>query len=296
MIYRSWIGTEPPRRVAQVAQLAEELGFPDVALELAQDAVDRARNADPSAFAVGASVLAGLAESRGEFIAAMELLQSIEAPEVSAEVPQAGAVAALRRARIMLACGNELAAGHDLERAAEAIAGIGDDRLLAVHLAMRAAIALNAHDLRSAQSRFDDLLALGDRLGDLGVLASAETGLAKVAREKGELDRAQAAADRARRLARIISDDRLLQDALGIAAKIYMEHDNYDGADLVIRERLAVTQKIGDIIGELETEVDRARICAALQATVTWQRDAQIMATVREKASRFGLAAPEWTN
>jgi len=289
-IYRSWIGIDPPRRVAEVAALLEDLGEPELAAEFAHDAMTRGRAIDPAAVAVGASVLAGLAEARGDFAAAMALLAEIDSNEFEAVVPQARAVAALRRARIALVRSGPVQAQRDMDLAAAAVARLGDERLNAVLLALRGAVAQRSGDLRAARAIFAELKALGDRLGDLGVLATAEVGLAKIERLSGKLARAEAAARRARRFAKIAGDNRIIQDALGIDARVQMELGNLDGASDLIRRRRTLTKDIADVVGQLEAEVDFAQLHVRLGDAAEAER---IMARVGERAKSHGIFIPD---
>jgi ATP/maltotriose-dependent transcriptional regulator MalT len=169
--YSGWLGREPPRRIAEAAALAEDLGDTSFAEQLAQDALNRARGTDPAAVVIAASVLAGLAESRGNFCNALTLLQEIETEQVNAALPHASATAAIRRARIILVQAGPAAAAGLLETAKAAAAQTGDDHLHAVVLAMTGAIAIADGKLTAAQQAFEELRALGDRLGDLPILA-----------------------------------------------------------------------------------------------------------------------------
>src|SRR5262249_37602866 len=154
--------------------LAVDLGDPATAEHLAKDAATRGRDIDPAAFASAISVLAGLAESKGDFAGAMALLEELKAPPVRETVPHATAVAATARARIALIRSGPEGAAPDIEMAETAAQEVGDERLKASILAMRAGVAFCRGDLSEAESLFAALLHIGDRLGDLRVLAEAE--------------------------------------------------------------------------------------------------------------------------
>src|SRR5262249_55232917 len=144
------------------------------------------------------------------------------------------------------------------------VARIGDDRLRAVLDAMSAAIALDGGELVRAGTIYDELVRLGDRLGDLAVLATGLGGIAKVERLRGKLRSAEKAAAEAQRFSEISGDDRILQDILGISSRIAIEVGNLDKASSLIDRRRMLTRRIRDVIGELEADVDRARLYATL--------------------------------
>jgi hypothetical protein len=153
---------------------------------------------------------------------------------------------------------------------------------------MAAAIALDIGDLAGAQRISHELVALGDQLGDLAVLATGLAGVAKVERLRGKLRTAEKTAAQARRFAETAGDNRILQDVLGISSRIAIEVGNFDKASLFIDQRRALTQQIRDVIGELETEVDRARLYASMGDL---DEAGLVVASVAERATRSGLAA-----
>jgi len=285
-IYVSWVGSDPPRRVAEAAVLAQDLGDSLTAQALAEDAARRACGHDPKAFVVATLVCAGLAEARGDFDAATALLTAIDAEATA--VPDARIVAAVRRARIVLVRSGPEVARHNLRAAEAALAQTTDERLHMSIRAMQGSIALNHGDHRGARAAFEELLRAGDRVGDLSMLGAAYAGLAKVQRARGKLDSAADLAEHARRISQVAGDDNVLQDSLGIAAKVAIERGELDSANRLIRLRRALTARIGDVIGEIESDADLARLYASLgdygEAECT-------MAGVKERAHRFGLAA-----
>jgi ATP/maltotriose-dependent transcriptional regulator MalT len=285
--YSGWLGRESPRRVAEAAALAEDLGDASFAEALAQDALIRARGIDPAAVAIAAPVLAGLAESRGHFRDALNLLKEIETEQVNAALPHASAAAAIRRARIILVQGGPDAAASLLETAKVAAARTRDERLHAVVLAMTGAIAIADGKLTAAQQAFEELRALGDRLGDLPILAEGSANLAKVARQRGNLKSAEKLAASALHFAEISGDNRVRQNALGIAGRIALERGDLDRASHLIRTRLFLTKTIHDVIGELEASIDYASLYTRIGDLKEGER---IEAATYARARALGLA------
>lgn len=286
--YAAWIGVAPPRRVAQAARLAQDIGDSETARRLAEDGLGRAGREDPFSIASCAAILATLAEARGAFELAAHYLEAIAATEIGAEVPHASAVAALRLARIELLRRGPAASRAALASATVAVANAHDPRLDAVLIEAKAASVLELGETKSATSIYRELVATGDRLGDLAVVAAGEAGTAKALRLSGKASAAKAAAARATRLARIVGDDRVLQDVLGTSAKIAIEAGEFDDACALVGRRRELTKSIGDIVGELEAEIDRARICALLGET---DEAETIAAGVRARANKIGLTA-----
>jgi tetratricopeptide (TPR) repeat protein len=288
--YDAWIAAEPPYRTADVAVLAEDLGDAPAAQRFAEDACLRAQGTDEIALARASSTLASLAEARGDFEKALSLLLSVEEEPIRSRVPHASAVAAIRRARITLVKVGTRAAITELEAADKIVSQIDDDQLRAVVLDIKGAIALTNRAFDEAASLFEQLRALGDRLGDLTVLAAAFSGLSKVAREHGDLRNAEALAESALRLARISGDDRTRQEALGIAGRIAMERGNLDRAADFIRQRLQLNQRTGDVVGQLEASIEYAALCARLGDVDEGER---IEHAVIARAGQLGLTAFE---
>jgi hypothetical protein len=286
-VYMQWAGPEPSLRVAEAAALAEDLGDLTTAERLAEAAREPARCDAPIAFALATSVLAAIAEAQGDFERAWTLLAAMQSDKIRAAVPQATAAAAVRRARIALVRSGAAAARLELDAAKADVARIGDERLRAVLVEMATAIAFNANDLRAAEAGCAELIALGDRLGDLAVVAAGMAGRAKLERQRGKLRRAESTVAQAQRFAETAGDDRILQDVLGVASRIAIEIGNCDKASSLIDQRRALTQRIRDVIGELEADVDRARLYALMN---DFDEASLVVANVKLRARRCGLA------
>ena len=261
-IYLIWRYAAPPRRAAQAASLALDLADAATAALLAEDAYNRARTSDPLAFVLAAEVLADQAELLGEFDRAEALLAELADPAFVAVAPGLWSRALTRRARLDLLRNGPEAAAAKFKAAEAAACEAKDDKLQAVLSDLRGTMCISAKDLRSACKTFEMLRATGDRLGDLAILAAAETGLARVARAQGKARHANAAILRALRFARVAGDGHLLQDALGVAAKIYIEAGDFDEATEFVVKRRTLTKELGDLVGQVENEADWARICA----------------------------------
>ena len=257
-VYRAWSAGAPARRRAEAASLAEDLGDPDTAQALAETVIAEVPG-DPYGFAVSTLVLARLAEARAEFTAAEALLARLADEPLRRASPEIAAQAAVQRARIALARLGPDAAGEAVSAAAARVALSGNDRLRAITREIEGAIHLGSGNLKLAEAHYKELLAIGERLADLAVLAAAETGLARTALQRGRRRNAAENAARAIRFARIAGDDRILQDALGVSARIAIETNDLDRAGELIHERRGLTKQIGDRIGQLEADVDYAR-------------------------------------
>jgi tetratricopeptide (TPR) repeat protein len=284
-IYRAWSAVAPPRRRAEAASLAEDLGDPDTAQALAETVVADGPG-DPFAFASSALTLARLAEARGEFAAAEARLATLEVGLIHRALPEVAAHAAVQRARMALARLGPQAAREAVTAAAVSVREGGDYRLRAILLETGAAIHLDLGDFKSAAADYKELVATGERLTDLAVLAAGEAGLGKSELQRGRLRAATESARRALRFARIAGDDRILQDALGISARIAIESGDLDRAGELIRQRRALTERLGDFVGRLEADVDYARWCALLGDAAEAER---IIAAVNSTAQRYGL-------
>jgi Domain of unknown function (DUF4062) len=285
-LYLPWADCEPVDRVARAAALADDLGDMQTAGVLAEAARRRADRNDEPTHARVLTVLAAIAEADGDFARASELLDEIEQRQVAGEMPQIGAAAAVRRAQIELLRRGPAQAEPMIAAAAAAVVRAGDIRLQATLDTIRAAVALEMRDLRTAGKIGQELQALGDRLGDLSVLAAGFVISAKVERQRGKLRHAAASAAQAQRFAEIAGDDRVLQDALGIAARIAIEDNRPSDARQLIKRRRTLTREIQDIIGEMETEIDHVRWYVHMGD----ERQAQLVAQgVAERARRFGL-------
>jgi hypothetical protein len=284
-IYRAWSKGAPPRRRAEAASLAEDLGDPDTAQALAEAVVAEGPG-DAFAFAASTLILARLAEARGDFAAAETDLAALEDGPIRHALPETAAHAAMQRARIALAQHGPQAAREAVAAAAARVAEGGDDRLRAIVLETRAAIHLDLSDAKSAAADYTELVATGERLADLAVLAAGEAGLARVALQRGRRREAAENAQRALRFAWIAGDNRILQDALGVSARIAIESGDLDRGGELIRDRRALAERIGDLVGRLEAEVDRARLCALLGDAAEAER---IIAGANSTALRCGL-------
>jgi hypothetical protein len=285
-LYLAWRYEASPRRVAEAASLALDIGDASSAALLAEDAYDRARVSDPLAFVLAAEVLTERTELCGEFDRAETLLVELSDPALVAVAPCLWSRALTRRARLALLRRGPAAATAEIDAAEAAACESKDVRLQAVLSDLRGSIAVATEDLCAARKVFETLRATGDRLADLAILAAAETGLARVARASGKAREPGDAIARALRFARVVGDGRLLQDALGVAAKVFIEDLNYDQATRLIIERRALTKRMGDIIGQLEAEVDWARVCKRTTSMALGER---IEAGVKAAAKRYGF-------
>jgi hypothetical protein len=284
-IYRAWNTGAPPRRRAEAASLAEDLGDPDTAQALA-GAVVAEGPGDAFAFAASSLILARVAAARGNFAAAEACLAKLEEGQILQALPATAAHAAVQRARIALVQRGPHAARQAVAAAVARVAKGGDDRLRAIILETSAAIHLDLGDAKLAAADSTELVATGERLADLVVLAAGEAGLAKAALQRGRRRAAAERAQRAVRFARIAGDDRILQDALGVSARIAIEAGDLDRGGELIRDRRALTERIGDLVGRLEAEVDYARWCALLGDPAEAER---IIAAVSSTARQCGL-------
>jgi hypothetical protein len=284
-IYRAWRTAAPPLRRAEAATLAEDLGDPDTA-ELLAKAVVVEGPGDAFAFATASLIRARIAAARGDFAAAEVCLEALEDETIRHALPETAAHAAVQRARFALVQRGPQAAREAVKAAAVNVGEGSENHLRAIMLEIQAAIHLDLGDLKSAAGDYAGLVATGERLADLAMLAAGEAGLAKAALQRGRRRAAAENAQRALRLARIAGDDRILQDALGVSARIAIEAGDLDRGGELIRDRRALTERIGDLVGRLEAEVDYARWCALLGDAAEAER---IIGEVNSTALRCGL-------
>jgi hypothetical protein len=283
--YRAWSTDTPQRRRADVAELAEQLGDSDTA-QLLAGSVCAEPAVDAAACVRARLVLARLAESRSNFDAAEEHLAAVEAKPLRSAIPRAAAFAAWHRASITLRRFGPDAAEKQMETRAPP--GGGNDAGIAEYLLdMRAEIALERGKIKSAAANYGELLAIGERLGDLTFIAAAEAGLAKAALRRGRRCQAGQHAQQALRFARICGDANVLQDALGTAARERLAANKLDDARRLIDERLELTTRTGNRIGQLEAKIDSARLHELCQL----HREAQrLFDEVIATAARDGLS------
>jgi hypothetical protein len=283
--YRAWSTDAPQRRRADAAELAEQLGDSDTAQLLAGSVCAEPAN-DAAARVRARLVLARSAESRSDFDAAEEHLAAVEAEPLRSAIPRATAFAAWHRASIALRRFGPDAAEKQIET--RAAPGGGDDAGIAESLLdIRAEIALERCKIKAAAAYYGELLASGERLGDLTFIAAAEAGLAKAALRRGRRREAGQHAQEALRFARICGDANVLQDALGTAARHRLEADKLDDARRLIDERLELTTRTGNQIGQLEAKIDSARLHELCQL----HREAQrLFDEVSAAATRHGLS------
>jgi tetratricopeptide (TPR) repeat protein len=283
--YRTWSTDAPQQRRADAAELAENFGDSETAQLLAGWVCTEP--ADDAAACVRARlVLARLAESKSDFDAAGEHLAAVEAEPLRSAIPRATAFAAWHRASIALRRFGPDAAEKQMETRAPP--GGGNDPGIAEYLLdMRAEIALERGKIKAAVAYYGELLAVGERLGDLTFIAAAEAGLAKAALRRGRRREAGQHAQHALRFARICGDANVLQDALGTAARHRLEADKLDDARRLIDERLELTTRTGNRIGQLEAKIDSARLHALCQLPREAQR---LFDEVTAIAARDGLS------
>ncbi len=284
--YCGWIGNGAPLDVAEAAVLCRDLGDIDAARRLAEDAMTRATSSDARAGPLAISVLAEIAETRGDFQLAETLLQRLLDPAALQAVPELFAFAAVRQLRLAfvrhgLVVAKGLIADFDAR-----MGELNDPRLKCVIMDMRGQLAIADRKYRPAERLYRELLRQGNKLNDLQIISAASIGLARTARARGRLHDAAAHISNAKRFAAIVDDPYLLQDALGVEAKTAIETYQYDKASDAITERSALAARTGDVIGRIETQIDKSRLYAHLGQS---QTATGILAKAGNEAQALGL-------
>jgi hypothetical protein len=284
--YGTWIGVEPPERVALAAEFLVARGSLDIAKRCANNALAREAAGDAGTRVRAYHVLARLAETEGRLDLAEKYCKAItDLANASGAVRAFAAANALRLGFLREGASAVMRQVDEVRRVA---AQHPDGRALATVTLVEGLAALERRQHSTAYKRFEELKYMSLRDDDLAASAAAEAGLARVEFARGRRKSAERRARTVEAIGEVLGDVRLVLEGLAIKTAVATDDvARFGEARQLIDMRRRRAKKAGDEIALVETDLDEAILMAGQSALRAAAHDRAMRAM--ERAQKKGL-------